>query len=697
VLVAKATELAQAVKSLGNNLLSVIEKEDNEALAILRARHEKVALNLAEVVRYGQWQEAVKAREGLEKSFAGAVARYTYYERLLGREQTQINVPELEALDAAALERMRLRSREPVVNPRTIDIDIAADLDSADGKKISSYEDEELALLTEAQRWENLAGGLSALAATAGLVPTFEAAAKPMGAGAGVHFGGVNLNVAAAAGAAVSRIFASQRRHEANLSAKVGSYARREQEWAFQSNLAAGEITQIYKQWRAAQIREAIAEREWQNHQQQIRHAEEIERFLTDPKTGKTSNKELYTWLRREVRGLYSQCFQFAYDVAKRAERALQHELGDLKRSFVGFGYQSGKQGLLAGEKLHLDVKRMEMAYHELNQREYELTKHVSLRQLDPLALLALRATGGCEFVVPEELFDLDCPGHYFRRIKSVALSIPCVVGPFAGVNATLTLERSTIRTSPALAAGEYARDDEDAERFSDNFGSVQSIVTSGANQDAGLFETNLRDERYLPFEGSGAVSKWRLELPAELPQFDHRTISDVVLHLRYTAREGGAALKAAAVEHLANQVAEANAVGSVRLLSVRSDFPTEWARFKAITLDGATQEAPLSITLRKEHYPYWAGTMAPIVLKHVDVLVEPEPETSPTVTVSTAPDGDPDRTEHPLSTDASLGGLRAGSLSDPLPDALGDMILYVDDNSMGDIWLALSWGAPDE
>jgi DNA topoisomerase I len=66
------------------------------------------------------------------------------------------------------------------------------------------------------------------------------------------------------------------------------------------------------------------------------------------------------------------------------------------------------------------------------------------------LALLALRATGGCEFVVPEELFDLDCPGHYFRRIKSVALSIPCVVGPFTGVNATLTLERSTISGNDA-------------------------------------------------------------------------------------------------------------------------------------------------------------------------------------------------------------------------------------------------------
>src|SRR6185295_10650554 len=124
-------------------------------------------------------------------------------------------------------------------------------------------------------------------------------------------------------------------------------------EWTFQSNVAAGEVTQLYKQLRAAQIREAIAEREWKNHQQQIRNAEEIERFLTDEKTGKKTNQAFYTWMKREVKGLYSQCFQFAYDIARKAERALQHELGNLGLSFLQFGYLAGKEGLLAGEKLY--------------------------------------------------------------------------------------------------------------------------------------------------------------------------------------------------------------------------------------------------------------------------------------------------------------------------------------------------------
>ncbi|MBA3494224.1 MAG: hypothetical protein H0T87_08970 [Gammaproteobacteria bacterium] len=39
-------------------------------------------------------------------------------------------------------------------------------------------------------------------------------------------------------------------------------------------------------------------------------------------------------------------------------------------------------------------------------------------------------------------------------------------------------------------------------------------MVTSSGQDDSGLFETNLRDEPYLPFEGAGVISTWRLEMP---------------------------------------------------------------------------------------------------------------------------------------------------------------------------------------
>ena len=42
---------------------------------------------------------------------------------------------------------------------------------------------------------------------------------------------------------------------DATVAGKVGGFARREQEWAYQSNTIAAEIGQIFKQLRAAEIR----------------------------------------------------------------------------------------------------------------------------------------------------------------------------------------------------------------------------------------------------------------------------------------------------------------------------------------------------------------------------------------------------------------------------------------------------------
>jgi len=68
----------------------------------------------------------------------------------------------------------------------------------------------------------------------------------------------------------------------------------------------------------------------------------------------------------------------------------------------------------------------------------------------------------------------------------------------------------------------------------------TEAIATSTGQADSGLFELAFADQRYLPFEYSGAVSRWRIELPPENNQFDFDSLSDLVLHINYTAREGG-------------------------------------------------------------------------------------------------------------------------------------------------------------
>src|SRR4029453_273383 len=185
---------------------------------------------------------------------------------------------------------------------------------------------------------------------------------------------------------------------------------------------------------------------------------------------------------------------------------------------------------LLAGEMLHRDLKRMDVTYLENNHREYELTKHVSLALTDPLALMELTQTSPFPIRLPEELFEKDYPGHYMRRIKSVSLTIPCVTGPYTSINSTLTLLSNKIRID-GNGKVDYAEPvDQDDLRFVTNFAALQSIATSHAQNDNGMFELNFRDERYLPFEGAGVISRWRLDLPKESNAFDFDTISDVVL-----------------------------------------------------------------------------------------------------------------------------------------------------------------------
>jgi hypothetical protein len=715
-LVQKANEIVQEVKSLGTALLAAMEKEDGEAMALLRAKQERTVLEMAEHVKYAQLQEASKTREGLVQTLANAVERYTYYERQLGKKPDEIAkaIPDIGDLEKGSLEKMTFAMKESGVTLRPIEVDIAQNLDDSGGKLVSSHEREELSASHSARDWQVRSSTTATIASMSYYVPSISADIHFWGMGGTIEFGGKHIGPAFQAISEYQKNLSTEDSYDASHAGKIAGYQRREQDWSVQSNIAAGEINQICKQLRAAQIREAMADIELNNHRQQIKHAEEIEFFLTsekdagwkhkiDPREKKTTNKALYTWMKREVKGLYAQCFQLAFDVAKKAERALQHELGNSELSYLQFGYLAGKEGLLAGEKLYLDVRRMEMAYHDQNRREYGLTKHVSLLQIDPMALLQLRFSGRCTVRVPEALFDMDGPGHYFRRIKSLAVSIPCVTGPYASVNCTLTLLNSSTRIDPSLRGGEYSRQDGDDNRFSDYFGSLQSIVTSSAQNDNGLFEGNLRDERYLPFENSGAISEWQLQMPAspgnqDPAQFDYQTISDVILHMRYTAREGGELLRSGALAHLKAAIRDASVSGCVRLFSVRQEFPTEWANFQAQT-PAADQRCELALTVTPEHYPFWATHLLNDVSR-VDVLARSAKAQPPArLNIYDQVNDQPQAAKKDTLVKAAdlsnllVGRFTGGATGIALPaSAVGTMKLYLDEKDLSDLWLAVTW-----
>lgn len=625
LIIQKALEICSEVKTMGNALLSALEKKEAEEFALLRQGHEIKILQLVEDVKYLQWKESEAATEALLKTREITYQRYRHYQLILGMKDE-----DLKEIKDLTIEKKELNEdnfdevyNELVgnygnpISPEEYRKEqtggdlieqaataVSGILGSGDGANLQLNRSESKELNTFmplAHDLQQVSAVVETIASVLSLIPQFKVHATPIGIGGVIEFGGQQLSTSASIGAKLIRLGADEMSYRANRASKLATYQRRIDDWVLQNNLAASELMQIGRQIISSLIREQIVKNEYENHKTQIEHAQEIDTFLKE----KFTNRDFYTWMQGEISKIYYECYKFAFDIAKKAEQTMKHELmrkelADM--TFIKFNYwDSGRKGLLSGEALYLDLKRMEMAYHDHNKREYEMTKHISLQQLNPNELLQLKATGSCEITIPEWLFDMDGPGHYMRRIKTVSLSIPCVTGPYTSVNCTLSLLKSTIRHSPLLKGGVYIREGSEDGRFKDYFGAIQSIVTSSGQNDSGLFETNLRDERYLPFEGAGAESRWKLELPDDFKQFDYNTISDLILHLRYTAREGGALLKSGAVQQINDIVENAENSGLARSFSLKHDFPMEWHRFINSTEDD------LNIVIKKDHFPYIA------------------------------------------------------------------------------------------
>jgi hypothetical protein len=544
----KALELCAELKSLGSALLAALEKKDAEELTLLRSSHEIAMLTLVSNIRKQQIAEAEANITTLQQSKETILECFGQYQKLLGKPSItkgQDGLPVVEQSSSLAV------STDPG--------------GGVSGLGLVRTEVAQLNWTATANTYNQVANSAHVVAGVLSVIPNLWVGAPT----SGQTFGGSNLGSAASAIAKAIETGAVNANFLAHLMGTLAGYERRQDDWVHQSKLALDELKQLDKQIIAAQIRKDIAQREFDNHDKQIENAQTIDAFMR----GKFTNQQLYRWMSSQIAEVYFRTYQLALDQARRAERAYQHELGlnNISTPFIQSGsWDNLKKGLLAGDHLYQALKRMESTYLERNVREFEITKHISLLQLDPLALINLRETTTCLFSLSEVLFDLDFPTHYLRRIKSISLSIPCVTGPYASVSTTLKLKSSKTRykSSPADLPQDYKL--------------LSTIVTSSGQMDSGMFETNLRDERYLPFEGAGAISDWELSLPKEFHQFDYSTISDVVLHLRYTAKEGSTDRTDTIRPSLNALRLQSQDTGLAQLFSLRYHFPTQWHQLRS-------------------------------------------------------------------------------------------------------------------
>jgi hypothetical protein len=597
VMVQKTLEMCNEVKSLGNAMLQAMEKKDAEDMALLRSKNGIAVMKAALLVKQQQVDEANHNLESLQQQQAMVQAKINYYQGLIN-------------------------------------------------SGLNTWETTSLSLTQVAIAGDSAAVQIEYLGNVLGLIPDFDIGAAGFGGSptATVKFGGTQLGGATRAIAAAIRGTAGVAHSQAGVASTQATYQRRLQEWQFQLGLANIEIQQIAKQILAAAVRQSIASQEVANQQLQIDNAQAEDDFMHS----KFTNTDLYAYMIGQLSTTYFQSYQLAYAMAKQTEQTFRYELGLGDSSFINFGYwNSLKKGLLAGEQLTYDVQSMEKAYRDQNVREFELTKHISLAQLDASALQMLKTTRECWINLPEELFDMDYPGHYMRRVKTISVTIPCVAGPYTTVSCTLTMVRNSVRVNntngapyPRKTVNKVAADDP---RFRDAVGSIQSIATSSAQNDDGLFELNFRDERYLPFEGAGAISQWHLQLPAGVIPFDFSTISDVILHLKYTARDGGDKLRSDATANLQTRInsmlVSLQDTGLARLFSVRHEFPTEWYAF--LNAAAGTDQV-LTLNLTRDRFPYFASVAPSLKLRSLELVADTSLAAINAIKVAPAPPAPP-------------------------------------------------------
>lgn len=559
-LLQKALELCVDLRAMGERFLLLKEKRDALALELLKSAHENNMHRLILEIRKLQAEEANKTVEALRISRNGPHYRYKLFSQLGGFDMPDLIETDDKFTPIALNPPKPTNEGDMVITP--------TEKNEMDESKLARDRNLEVAAI------EIFNAFMESL-------PSLSVSLEPWGIGASIGFGPQNIAAHLAAHARYIRVLSDEHTFSATNSSRKSAYIRQQQDRIQMANSSAFEVKAIDAQIATQKTRILTAAQEITNQQQQIDDSAEVLDFLKN----KYTNDELYSFIESSVRTLYYQTYTMAYDLAKKAEAAFIFDRGPQAAPFIRFGYwNSGRDGLQSGEQLYLALKQMEAAYLDKRAHDFEIVKSISIRQLNPLALLELREKGSCQINLPEILFDMDWPGHYFRRIKSVSMTIPCVVGPHTSLNATLRLLNHRYRFSPTVVDSKSYPEQTEAgpdERFKTGAIPIDSIAVSTGQSDSGMFELNFKDERYNPFEGAGVISSWQIDLPPTFRQFDYSSITDVVLRVMYVSSNGGEKMRTAATSTV-NDFLKAtveDGAGFVALFDLRSEFATEWTR----------------------------------------------------------------------------------------------------------------------
>lgn len=391
--------------------------------------------------------------------------------------------------------------------------------------------------------WERAAGAsffLGGLAQTgASIVQIAAEGAKGAPNIVGFAIGGQRIEAPAYAVVAGLQATSSGYYAAGQLMDRIEGYRRRAQEWTQACHQAKLEAEQIKAQLAVSDAQHIATRLQLRQAQTALDQAKATHDFLLS--SNRFSKSQTYDWLNSKFTDFYYTAYNTAQSLCQAAEACWQYEMGDFTRTFIRpGGWNSTYRGLGVGEELKMSLLQMNREYLQNNRRELEIRKTVSLKNLkakDPDSTInknweqiqtALTTNGTCEFELTQKMFDDDYAGqnHYLRRVKTISVSLPVAVGPYEDVRAVLSQSYSKVEMAATVGTAK------------ENLRANQQIALSHGVDDNGQFQLNFQDERYLPFEYTGAISRWSLTFPDPDAQMSLlESLTDIIVHVSYTAR----------------------------------------------------------------------------------------------------------------------------------------------------------------
>lgn len=268
---------------------------------------------------------------------------------------------------------------------------------------------------------------------------------------------------------------------------------------------------------------------------------------------------------------------------------------------------------------------------------------------------------------------------------------MPCIVGPYTGINATLRLKANKYRLS-AIAQDKNAypeTTDQQDDRFNTANTPITSIAASTGQNDNGVFELNFKDERYMPFEGAGCISSWTLSLPSDFRQFNYESITDVIIHMRYTSMDGGDKLQTAATGSLLDYLTSVEDLsqqeGLFTLFDVQHDFPSEWYKATQMPLPAGATSRTLTLSGLADRLPVFTRGKQ---VTGVDVILMTSAALQASVFTLTS-----DGNDNLFSDGVKVGDLNAAAAHNRVL-TINNWVLTINNTAtpLNDMWLAVRY-----